>query len=50
LGADLPALLRGSGWGERLCGLGLEPDLALCAVVDATDVVPVMRDGRITSG
>jgi 2-phosphosulfolactate phosphatase len=50
LGSDLPALLRGSGWGERLCGLGLEPDLALCGMVDAADVVPVMRDGLITPG
>jgi 2-phosphosulfolactate phosphatase len=50
LGADLPALLRGSAWGARLCGLGLEADLAPCGAVDATDVVPLMRDGRITSG
>jgi 2-phosphosulfolactate phosphatase len=48
LGSDLPGLLRGSGWGERLCGLGLESDLAPCGIVDATDVVPVMGDGRIT--
>jgi len=47
LGPDLPALLRGSGWGKRLCGLGLEADLGLCGVVDATDVVPLMREGRI---
>jgi 2-phosphosulfolactate phosphatase len=49
LGSELPALLGGTGWGERLRGLGLEPDLALCGVADATDVVPVMRDGRITT-
>jgi len=48
--SDLPALLRSSGWGERLLGLGLEADLAFCAVLDAAAVVPVMMEGRITRG
>ena len=48
--SDLPALLRNSGWGERLLGLGLEADLAFCAVPDAAAVVPVMMEGRITRG
>jgi 2-phosphosulfolactate phosphatase len=47
LGDDLPALLRGSGWGRHIESIGLGPDLEICAQLDATNVVPVMAGGRI---
>jgi 2-phosphosulfolactate phosphatase len=46
--SDLPRLLRGTGWGERMLKLGYEADLDFCAALDATDVIPAMREGRIT--
>jgi 2-phosphosulfolactate phosphatase len=46
--SDLRRLLRETGWGERMLALGFEADLDFCAVLDATDVVPAMREGRIT--
>ncbi len=47
-GADLPGLLRGTGWGLRIVALGLGGDLDVCATLDATGVVPKMQEGRIT--
>ncbi len=47
---DLPRLLSGTGWGERVVDLGLGPDIAICAQLDVTDLVPVMTAGRITLG
>jgi 2-phosphosulfolactate phosphatase len=46
-GADLSTLLRESGWGRHIVGIGLEADLDVCARLDVTDVVPVMVEGRI---
>jgi 2-phosphosulfolactate phosphatase len=47
-GADLPGLLRETGWGRRIAAIGLGADLDLCARLDSTDVVPVMAAERIT--
>jgi phosphosulfolactate phosphohydrolase-like enzyme len=45
---DLPGLLRETGWGRHIVGIGLGADLDVCAQLDVTDVVPVMAGGRIT--
>ena len=45
-GADLPGLLRESGWGRHIVAIGLGADLDLCAQLDASGVVPVMVGGR----
>ncbi len=47
-GADLPGLLRETGWGRHIVEIGLGADLDVCAQLDVTDVVPVMAGGRIT--
>jgi 2-phosphosulfolactate phosphatase len=47
-GSDLVALFRGTAWGQRMLALGFEADLAVCAEVDATGVVPQMEGERIT--
>jgi 2-phosphosulfolactate phosphatase len=44
---DVPGLLRATGWGRHIVGIGLGADLDACARLDVTDVVPVMVDGRI---
>jgi 2-phosphosulfolactate phosphatase len=44
---DLLAMLHGSEWGRDIARQGFGDDLELCARVDLTDVVPVMRDGRL---
>ena len=44
---DLPALLRETGWGRHIESIDLGPDLDICARLDATNVVPVMVEGRI---
>jgi 2-phosphosulfolactate phosphatase len=44
---DLPAFLKGSGWGRHIERIGLGPDLEICARLDTTTVVPVMVEGRI---
>lgn len=49
-GADLPFLLQGTAWGQRMAALGFGPDMEICARVDVTDVVPTMEGGRITRG
>jgi 2-phosphosulfolactate phosphatase len=46
---DLPALLRQTAWGQHIVSIGLGDDLDVCARLDTTDVVPVLRDGRITA-
>ncbi len=46
--SELPRVLSETAWADRLLALGFGPDLALCAIVDATDVVPQMQDGRIS--
>jgi 2-phosphosulfolactate phosphatase len=45
--AELPALLQSTGWGRHILALGLGPDLELCARLDTTEVVPVLRAGEI---
>ena len=47
-GSNLPRLLPETGWGHRMLAMGFGPDLAMCAEVDVTDVVPRMEGGRIT--
>jgi 2-phosphosulfolactate phosphatase len=47
-GSDLLRLLPGTGWGHRMLALGFGPDLAVCAKVDVTSVVPKMEGGKIT--
>jgi 2-phosphosulfolactate phosphatase len=44
----IKALLRNCDHGRYLTEIGFGKDLAFCAEVDSQDVVPVMRDGRIT--
>lgn len=46
---DLPGLLKGTAWGRHIIAIGLGPDLDLCARLDTTDIVPVLREGRITA-
>ena len=46
--SELPSLLRETGWGRHIVGIGLGADLERCAELDITDVVPVMTGGRIT--
>jgi len=48
--SDLVVLFRESAWGRCMLALGFEGDLAVCAEVDATDVVPLMQGARITPG
>jgi 2-phosphosulfolactate phosphatase len=40
-------MLRSTTRGRYLMEIGLEEDLQCCAQVDATEVVPIYRDGRI---
>ncbi len=47
-GSDLPRMFRESAWGRRMLALGFEADLAECAELDATAVVPLMQGDRIT--
>jgi 2-phosphosulfolactate phosphatase len=46
--SDLVGLFRQTDWGRRMLALGFESDLAVCAEVDATAVVPLMEGDRIT--
>lgn len=46
---DLLGMLRGSEWGREIIQKGFGTDLEICAQVDLTDVVPVMRDGRLVA-
>jgi 2-phosphosulfolactate phosphatase len=47
-GSDLVRLFRETDWGRRMLALGFEADLAICAELDATDVVPLMQGDLIT--
>jgi 2-phosphosulfolactate phosphatase len=49
-GPDLLPLFRETDWGRRMLALGFEADLAVCAELDVTNVVPQMEAGRITLG
>jgi 2-phosphosulfolactate phosphatase len=46
--SDLVRLFREAAWGQRMLALGFEADLAVCAELDATAVVPLMQGARIT--
>lgn len=48
-GGDLLEMLRGSDWGRDIIRKGFGADLEICAQVDLTDVVPVMREGRLVA-
>jgi 2-phosphosulfolactate phosphatase len=43
----IKALLRNCDHGRFLAGIDFVKDLAICADIDAFDVVPVMQEGRI---
>ncbi len=47
---DLFHLLCSTGWGRHIIALGLKADLALCAELDTTSVLPILENGRITAG
>ena len=46
---DLLGMLRGCEWGRSIIQLGFGADLEICAQVDMTDLVPVMRQGRLVA-
>ncbi|MBI2902771.1 MAG: 2-phosphosulfolactate phosphatase [Candidatus Methylomirabilis oxyfera] len=46
---DLLEMLRGCEWGREITRKGFGADLEVCAQVDLTDVVPVMREGRLVA-
>ena len=46
-GPDLPRLLSGTAWGQRVLAMGFGPDMEVCARMDVTNVVPTMTGGRI---
>jgi len=46
---DLLEMLRGCEWGRGITRKGFGADLEICAQVDLTDVVPVMREGRLVA-
>ena len=48
-GGALLEMLRGSEWGRDITRKGFGADLEICAQVDLTDVVPVMREGRLVA-
>jgi len=45
--ADLLGMLRGCQWGREIIRKGFGTDLEICAHVDLTDIVPVMRKDRL---
>jgi 2-phosphosulfolactate phosphatase len=47
MGADLPAVLRGSEHGRALMEAGLGADVSYCAGIDTHSVVPVYRDRQV---
>lgn len=47
-GSELVPMFRKAAWGQRMLALGFDGDLSVCAELDATDVVPLMRRDRIT--
>lgn len=46
---DLLGMLRDCEWGKLVIQKGLSADLEICAQVDLTDIVPVMREGRLVA-
>ena len=46
---DLFGMLHSCEWGRHLIQKGFGSDLEICARVDLTDVVPVMRAGRLVA-
>ena len=46
---DLLTMLQGCEWGRTIIQKGFGADLEICAQVDLTDVVPVMRKGRLVA-
>jgi 2-phosphosulfolactate phosphatase len=46
---DLLTMLQGCEWGRTIIQKGFGADLEICAQVDLTDVVPVMREGRLVA-
>lgn len=46
---DVPGMLRGCEWGKAITQKGFGADLEICSHVDLTDIVPVMRDGRLVA-
>ncbi len=46
---DLLGMLQRCEWGRDLIQKGFGPDLEICAQVDLTDVVPVMREGCLVA-
>ncbi|MBZ0161070.1 MAG: 2-phosphosulfolactate phosphatase [bacterium] len=46
---DLLGMLRDCEWGKEIIRKGFEADLEICAHVDLTDIVPVMREGRLVA-
>lgn len=46
---NLLEVLRGCEWGRDITRKGFGADLEVCAQVDLTDVVPVMREGRLVA-
>jgi 2-phosphosulfolactate phosphatase len=46
---NLLEVLRGCEWGRDIIRKGFGADLEICAQVDLTDVVPVMREGRLVA-
>lgn len=44
---DLVGMFRATVHGRQLVEIGLEEDLAYCAQVDLTDIVPLYRNGKI---
>ncbi len=47
--ADLLGMLRGCEWGREIIHKGFGADLEICAHVDLTDIVPVMRAGCLVA-
>jgi 2-phosphosulfolactate phosphatase len=46
---NLLEMLRGCEWGRGITRKGFGADLEICAQVDLTDVVPVVREGRLVA-
>lgn len=46
---DLLGTLRDCAWGREMMRKGFEADLEICAQVDLTDIVPVMRKDRLVA-
>jgi 2-phosphosulfolactate phosphatase len=49
-GSDMLGMLSASSSGRELIEAGFAPDVMIAAELDATDLVPVLRDGAFTDG